>query len=673
MIALATYNSEYGCPKKKQLLTSYKSVVMAMCLLLFCIVARSQDTVQLNTVLEQRVFTNKQIEYLVDTNSTLSLQQIQSTPFARQFKPPTSATPRTYNTAYSYWCRINIKLDNTVNRKYVLELFDQTIDDITAYLPNRNNGYDTYHLGDSKTFFERPIQHKNFVMDMSNFDTSTHTYYFKIKSSQLTNLIIVLRNKNWFIGYATKEYFFFGIFYGMILIFCFYNLILFFAIRQRHYLYYVLYISSVGLYEMSSDGIAYQYLWPLFNNWNQIAFGVMLFFTSIFSLLFTDSLLKLRKRASTLHQAVKITLLVRTLFFIFCLFFNRDFFNYKFIDFIPIIICFFIGIKRLRNGYEPARFFVLGYSFLIVGILAKFIALTGISWLNQSMFTYYVISFCFVLEMCCLGFALGDRLRFLKKAKEKAQEETIRQMLINTNLQNNLNKELEIKVQERTSEVQRQALIISQQNKDLQEANEQLRIQSEEISKINVVLEADNTTLKTNVTKISKARVLSSDLTFEEFSQSYPDEDSCFKLLADLKWSNGFTCKRCGSTDSRPGKTPYSHRCAKCRYEESATTGTLFENTRIPMNKAFYMTSLLYATKGKISSHKLSRLLEIRQATCYAISVKVKAALEEKKKELKHDSADGWTILVLDEEPHAKQTTTPRNRAKQVAEEMSDR
>ncbi len=642
-------------------------------MLLFCIPARSQDTVQLNTVLEQRVFINHQIEYLVDTNEVLSLQQVRSAAFASHFRAPATTTPRTYNTNYSYWCRLNIHLDSTVNRRYVLELFDQTIDSITAYLPNKNKGYDIWHLGDAKIFGERPIRHKNFVMDIANFDTSTHTYYFKIKSSQLTNLIVVLRSKNWFIGYATNEYFFFGIFYGMILIFCFYNLILFFAIRQRHYLYYVLYMLSVGLYEMSSDGIAYQYLWPQFNHWNQIAYGVMLFLATVFSLLFTDSLLKLRKRAPRLHQAVKITILVRTIFFGICLFVNHNFFNYKFIDLLPIGLCFFIGIRRLRNGYEPARFFVLGFSFLIVGIILKLLALTGVSWLNESMFAYYVISCCFVVEMCCLGFALGDRLRFLKKQKEKAQEETIRQMLINTDLQNNLNKELEIKVQQRTSEVQRQALIISQQNKDLQEANEQLKIQSEEISKINVVLEADNTTLKTNVTKISKARVLSSDLTFEEFSQSYPDEDSCFKLLADLKWSNGFTCKRCGSNDSRPGKTPYSHRCAKCRYEESATTGTLFENTRIPMNKAFYMTSLLYATKGKISSHKLSRLLEIRQATCYAISVKVKAALEEKKKELKHDSADGWTILVLDEEPHAKQTATPRSRAKQVAEEMSDR
>lgn len=508
-------------------------------------------------------------------------------------------------------------------------------------------------------------------MDIANFDTSTHTYYFKIKSSQLTNLIIVLRNKNWFIDYATNEYFFFGIFYGMILIFCFYNLILFFAIRQRHYLYYVLYMLSVGLYEMSSDGIAYQYLWPQFNNWNQIAYGVMLFLTSIFSLLFTDSLLKLRKRAPVLHRVIKITLLARTLFFFVCLFFNRDFFNYKFIDLIPITICFVIGIRRLKNGYEPARFFVLGYSFLIIGLILKIVSLTGVTWLNESLFAYYVVSFCFVLEMCCLGFALGDRLRFLKKEKEKAQEETIRQMLINTSLQNSLNKELEIKVKERTSEVQRQALIISQQNKDLQEANEQLRMQSEEISKINVVLEADNTTLKTNVTKISKARVLSSNLTFEEFSLSYPDEDSCFKLLADLKWSNGFTCKKCGGHEHRPGRTAYSHRCVKCRYEESATTGTLFENTRIPMNKAFYMTSLLYATKGKISSHKLSRLLEIRQATCYAISVKVKAALEEKKKELKHDSVDGWTVLVLNEDPQTKPTTASRGRLKQVAEEIN--
>lgn len=621
---------------------------MYLCLLLCSVLARSQDTVNVKPVSDQWIFSKTQIEYLVDTSGTLSLEQIQTPPWNKQFRPPVTNTPHTPNIAYTYWCRINIKLDSTVDRRYILEFFDQTIDELTAYLPNKNNSYDTHHLGDAKTFGEREIKHKNFVLDMANFDTSVHSFYFKIKSSQLADVIIVLRSKNWFVGYALNEYFFFGIFYGMILIFCFYNLILFFAVRQMHYLYYVLYILSVGLYEMSSDGIAYQYLWPKFSSWNQIAFGIMLFFTSVFGLFFTNSLLKLKKKAPALHRLVKAAVALRTLFFIICLLFNKNLFNYKFIDLIPVVICFFIGIQRLQSGYEPARFFVLGYSFLLVGILVKFLALTGIPWLNKSMFIYYVISFCFVIEMCCLGFALGDRVRFLKKGREKAQEETIRQMLINTNLQNNLNKELETKVQERTSEVQRQALIISQQNKELQEVNEQLRLQSEEISKINVLLEADNTTLKTNVTKITKARVLSSNVTFEEFSQTYPDQDSCFKLLADLKWSNGYTCRKCGCKEHRPGRHLYSHRCANCRYEESVTMGTLFENTRIPINKAFYMTSLLYATKGKISSHKLSKILEIRQATCYAISTKVKTALEERKKDLKHDNANGWTVLVLD-------------------------
>jgi len=618
-------------------------------LLLFFIVGRAQDTVSIKPILNQWIFARTQIVYLVDTTGKLSLGDVQGEAFNQRFAPPETNTPQTSSTAYTYWCRVNIKLDNRIDRRYVIEFFDQTIDDITAYMPNANNGYDTFRVGDSKAFDDRVIKHKNFVLDVKNFDTATHAFYFKVKSAQSADMIIVLRYKNWFIGYALKEYFFFGIFYGMILIFCFYNLILFFAIRQMHYLYYVLYIFSVGLYEMSSDGIAYQYLWPAFSSWNQIAFGVMIYFSSIFALLFTNSLLKLKKKAPALHKLVKATIVLRTLFFVICLLFDNHLFNYKFIDLLPVVLCFFIGIKRLRNGYQPARFFVLGYSFLIFGILVKMLMLTGIPWLNQSMILYYVISFCFVIEMCFLGFSLGDRVRFLKKEKEKAQDETIKQMLINTDLQNDLNRKLETKVQERTSQVQQQALIISQQNKELQDANEQLKLQSDEISKINVLLEADNTTLKTSVTKITKARAFSLEVTFEEFSQTYPDQDSCFKLLSDLKWSEGFTCKKCGCHEYKPGRSLYSRRCAECRYEESVTIGTLFENSRIPINKAFYLTSLLYATKGKISSHKLSRVLQIRQATCYAVSTKVKAALEERKKELQHDNANGWTVLVLDQ------------------------
>jgi hypothetical protein len=76
---------------------------------------------------------------------------------------------------------------------------------------------------------------------------------------------------------------------------------------------------------------------------------------------------------------------------------------------------------------------------------------------------------------------------------------------------------------------------------------------------------------------------------------------------------------------------------------------TLLQNTRLPINKAFYMIFLVYASKGTISSHKLSAILHIRQSTCWAFGSKIKRALKEKQKNgaLTHV---GWDSILLCEQ-----------------------
>ncbi|MNQ84354.1 7TM diverse intracellular signaling [compost metagenome] len=399
---------------------------------------------------------------------------------------------------------------------------------------------------------------------------------------------------------------------------------------------------------MSSDGIAYQYLWPNAPNWNQIAYAFFLYATSVFALLFTRELLFVKAKAPKLNQLIIGVIIARSVFFLYCLLFDQELFSYKFLEFVPLTVAFFTGIYIFKKGYQPARFFVLGYSFLFFGFMLKFLIMLGISWLNFGVITYYSLSFCFVLEMIFLSFAIGDKVRILKKKKDKAQRQIFHQMSVNAKLKDKLNQELEEQVEARTKEVFNKSIIIETQNEELLKANERLRQQAEEISRMNVLLEQDNQELQTNVEKISRDRVMSADVDFEEFSKIYPDKESCDSFLAELKWKNGYACKKCKNDHFYAGHAPYSRRCSKCDYEESVTSYTILHNTRIPINKAFYMIFLIYSTKGKISSHKLSEILNIRQSTCWTYGTRVKAVMEERKNILKKANKNGWSLLVLD-------------------------
>lgn len=629
--------------------TPFLSLLQALIICIStAITASAQQVVAVNDSVDQHMFNFGEIEWVKDVKNNLSFREVSSKSFNGRFQPNLKSTPQTMDLTATYWFRIRIKHNSLAGKRFILEFFDQTIDHVTAYLPQKDGSYRVKEFGDTFDFEKRELHHKNFELYIRNDSNKTQAYYFKFKSSQIADVIIVLRTVDWFISYALDEYFYFGIFYGMILVFSFYNLIMFIAMRQRQYLYYVLYNLSVGFFEMSTDGIAYQYLWSSAPQWNQIAYAFALYATSIFALLFTRELLFVRSKAPRLNRLILYIIGIRTALFLYGLLIDRSLLTYKFVEFIPLAVAFYTGIYIYKQGFKPARFFVLGYSFLFAGFTLKLLIMIGVSWLNFGVASYYCLSFCFVLEMVFLSFAIGDKVRVLKHKKDKVQRQMIRQMAEHAKLKDTLNQQLEVKVEERTKEVFHKSLIIEAKNAELLEANDMLKQQAEEISRMNVLLEQDNQELQFNVEKVTRDRVMSADVDFEEFSKIYPDKESCNLFLSDLKWKDGYHCRKCKNTHYYNGHIPYSRRCSKCGYEESVTTYTVFHNTRIPINKAFYMIFLIYSTKGKISSHKLAEILNIRQSTCWTYGSKIKLLMEERKTILKKTNKNGWSKLVLE-------------------------
>ncbi|WP_246249585.1 7TM diverse intracellular signaling domain-containing protein [Pedobacter boryungensis] len=637
-----------------------KALIKAGILFLFLIQTsqlHAQQTVELSDVSKEHFFVNKEIVCLEDPSGKLTINDVSNAAYANKFIPNKNYYPKNYNRSSAYWYRIKVKFTKDLGHSAIFEFFDQITDHIESYLPDESGRYVKSVAGADLTFTERSFHHKNFEFLINDTKKGEYYYYFRVKSKDQVNVIIVFRTVERFIGYALSEYIVFGFFYGMIVIFSFHNLLMYLAVRRRQYLFYILYILSVGLYEMSTDGIAFQYLWPNHPVWNEYAYGVALFFLSSFGLIFTKELLHVKIKAPIINTAINVLLVVRFLFFLSCLFYNPDWFKYKYLEFIPLSLCFSTGIYIWwKKKYGPARFFVLGYSFLFLGFIIKIVHILGWSRLFiGNVIGYYSLSFGFLLEMVFLSFAIGDQVRILRRKRETARKQIMKQMQVNAELKDSINRDLEIKVEERTKEVQLKSKELQEQNITIEHQNEELLVinsllaqQAEEISRMNILLEKDNITLKTNIEKVTDARLNATDLDFDEFSLKYPDRDSCYKFLADMKWEHGYACIKCKNTSYCNGKVPFNRRCTKCAYEESVLHQTIFENNRIPINKAFYLVYLMYNHKGAISSHKLSEKLGIRQSTCWTYASKIKKVMDERKKDLKGVGKSGWSKLILE-------------------------
>lgn len=111
------------------------------------------------------------------------------------------------------------------------------------------------------------------------------------------------------------------------------------------------------------------------------------------------------------------------------------------------------------------------------------------------------------------------------------------------------------------------------------------------------------------------------------FHQRFKTDDDCLEYLSCIKWENGFSCKRCDNDKYCVGKKPFNRRCTKCRYEESPTSGTMFDKVKFSILKAFHIAFKISTKKKGMSSLELSNEFGLRQKTCWEFKWKLQQAM----------------------------------------------
>lgn len=602
----------------------------------FCVVA--QQPVEVDDLVEERNFMPYELMYFQDSTNAVSFRQISSLLFANKFKQHTRYQNKDFIPNAVYWVRLPVHHIPHTQKIWLLEFYDQSIDKIEAYVPLQNGTYKRLNLGDEQPFTNRLFRHKNFELMLDMKKDTVMFYYFKVQSHEFADIRIAFRSTNRFIYYALNEYFLFGIFYGMILIVSLYNFLTYLAIREIKFIYYIFYILSIAFYAMSLDGIGFQYLWPDYPAVNRYATGIALYSVILWALVFTRRFLVTKANAPQLDRVFKWMVALRTALFVFALLFYPKLLSQRIIDIIPLSLIFYASIFVWSNGYRPARFFVIAYGLLFFGFFIR--ALVYFNVLPFTTLSHYSLHLSFVLEMLFLTLALGDRIRILKDNRDRALRKIIYQHEANIQLKDKVNRELEQKVEERTVE-------LHQKNNQLEESNNKLIKQATEINRINSMLDLDNWKLKNRVKEVLEERLLEKTMDYLEFKTIYPDALACDRFLEELKWSNGFGCSKCGNAKYFDGATKFARRCTRCGYNESVTAYTIFQGTKISLEKAFFIAYLTVVDKNSFTLERLGQQLDIRPNTIWAFKKRVQNRLAEMEQKGQQLNASRWQDVIL--------------------------
>ncbi len=113
-----------------------------------------------------------------------------------------------------------------------------------------------------------------------------------------------------------------------------------------------------------------------------------------------------------------------------------------------------------------------------------------------------------------------------------------------------------------------------------------------------------------------------------EFTDKFYDDKACLSYLADIKWSDGYKCSKCGHDKFTIRKKNLARDCNRCHHIESPTVNTLFHRVRFGIRKAFTIVFEMSATSKGLSSQQVAKRYSISPTTAWTFMHKVRKAME---------------------------------------------
>lgn len=266
----------------------------------------------------------------------------------------------------------------------------------------------------------------------------------------------------------------FGVYFGIIMVMILYNLFIYLSVRDKSYLFYAIYVFFMGITHATLEGFTQFYIWPESPNFANHSLYIFASLVSISALFFLREFLRTRIYAPAFHKTSNYLLLILGVVLILSIFFVHPIIHVVTqlgIVFLASFI-FITSIVVFRNGYSPAKFFLLAWTFLIFGIIIFSFKDAGL--IPSNPVTNYAIFVGSAIEVVLLSLALADRINILKKEKEESQENALLIAKENEAIIKEQNLSLEQKVSARTADLESANKQLSITLNNLQEAQNQL-------------------------------------------------------------------------------------------------------------------------------------------------------------------------------------------------------
>ncbi len=371
---------------------------------------------------QQRYSLNASVGVLEDRDRQMTIDDARQPEQAGHFLPHANDSSNFGYTRSAYWARIRI-VNESASPVWLLDVDYPLLDRIDLYVVDAAGQMTAKTTGDTFPFRTRDLANRKFLFRVELPPGERMTLYLRIETESAMTFPLLLWHPDAFARKDHNEQFALGGYYGIMVAMICYNLFLLCAIRDRVYLYYILYIITYSIAQMSLNGLSAEYLWPDFPWWGNRNLAFFLGATVLFITLFGRTFLKTAVYTPRLDRMLKVVLVWSAL--AIALTFASGYrlsiqvgLSSGAVASLTLIAA---SVLCLRQGYRAARFYLLGWTLFFCGFLAMYLRSFGV--LPHIFLTTYGVQIGSVLEVILLSLGLADRMSVMKRQIEQTQRE----------------------------------------------------------------------------------------------------------------------------------------------------------------------------------------------------------------------------------------------------------
>jgi signal transduction histidine kinase/CheY-like chemotaxis protein len=366
------------------------------------------------------------LSILEDKDKKLSIQEVSSKEWAEKFVKNKISAPSLGLSSSAYWIKFTINNKSSSQKDWLLEIDFPRINKVSLFEPTNNpNSKEplfTEKLSGSFTpFNKREFKHHSLIFPINVYSNEEKTFFIRIESISTISIPATVWSKQSFQEKDQIRLLLLGVYYGILLVLMPYDILMYFATKDRIFLIDLTRVIVLTVLQLSFDGFAAQYLWP--NSTSLTNHSIQ-----IFSTLFGASIVLLSrdylnlKEFSPLWDKIAKTLVIILLLITVIPIFAYTRFVSIFINFFGLFIIIALVISTalsLRKDYSPAKYFLI--SILISFLGGAVTLMRNVNLIDNNFFIQYSLHFGSAFQVIVLSVGLAERVRLLLKSKEDAE------------------------------------------------------------------------------------------------------------------------------------------------------------------------------------------------------------------------------------------------------------